>query len=132
MARVTGVGGVFLRSRDPKALATWYEKHLKIKLEPHGSAVMRWTDEVPVGTGTTAWATFAEDTTYFGPGKQAFMLNYRVDDLDTLLAELTAAGVTVDPHREAYGYGLFAWIVDCDGNRVELWQPLPKAPATSA
>jgi predicted enzyme related to lactoylglutathione lyase len=129
MARVTGVGGVLLRTKDPKALAAWYEKHLKIKLELHGGAVFRWADEVPKGTGTTAWGTFAEDTTYFGPRKQPYMINYRVDDLDALVAELSAAGVTVDPERQSYDFGHFAWIVDLDGNRVELWQPLEK-PST--
>ena len=128
MARVTGVGGVFLRSRDPKAMAKWYAEHLHIQLSDFNGSAFQWSDEVPAGTGMTAWSAFPEDTQYFGVdeqgSRQAVMINYRVDDLDALLTELTAAGVWVDPKREDYGYGRFAWIKDCDGNRVELWQPL--------
>ncbi len=124
MARVTGVGGVFIRSKDSKALAAWYAEHLGMVLEKWGSATLRWKDEVPPGTGVTAWSTFPSDTKYFGEGEQAVMINYRVDDLDALLAKLTAAGVWVDPDRQDEGYGKFAWIKDLDGNRVELWQPM--------
>ena len=83
-----------------------------------------WKDEVPKGTGTTAWSTFPDDTKYFGDDPRQTMINYRVDDLDALLEKLAAAGVWVDPKRQDEGYGKFAWIKDCDGNRVELWQPL--------
>jgi catechol 2,3-dioxygenase-like lactoylglutathione lyase family enzyme len=128
MARVTGIGGIFLRSRDPKALAAWYAEHLGIVLSDYGGATFLWSDEVPPTTGMTAWSTFPADTAYFGPGTaagpQAAMVNYRVDDLDALLAQLTAAGVWIDPKREDASYGRFAWITDLDGNRVELWQPL--------
>ena len=123
MARVTGVGGVFLRSKDPKALQTWYVEHLGFVATDYGVA-FEWSDEVPAGTGTTAWSAFPQDTKYFGHGEQAAMINYRVDDLDAMLATLGAAGVWIDPHREDAVYGRFAWIKDCDGNRVELWQPL--------
>ncbi len=124
MARVTGVGGVFLRTADPKATAKWYAEHLGIQLSDFNGASFMWKDEVPEGTGMTAWSAFPQDTSYFGDGGQAFMINYRVDDLDALLEKLKAAGVWVDPNREDYGYGRFAWIKDGDGNRVELWQPL--------
>lgn len=131
MARVTGIGGIFLRARDPKSLSAWYAKHLGIQLNDWGGAAFRWSDEVPATTGTTAWSLFSEDTTYFGPGSekgpQQAMVNYRVDDLDALLAQLAAADVTIDPHRENADYGRFAWIVDPEGNRIELWQPLPTA-----
>ncbi|HLI75304.1 MAG TPA: VOC family protein [Acidobacteriaceae bacterium] len=126
MARVTGIGGVFLRSGDPARLAKWYAEHLGIKLAHGNAAVMDWTDEVPAGTGTTAWSVFPQDTKYFGTEQtppQAVMINYRVDDLDSLLETLASAGVWIDPHREAHEYGSFAWIRDCDGNRLELWQP---------
>jgi predicted enzyme related to lactoylglutathione lyase len=83
-----------------------------------------WKDEVPAGTGATAWSTFADDTKYFGDDPRQAMINYRVDDLDGLLTQLAAAGVWIDPTRQDEGYGKFAWIKDCDGNRVELWQPL--------
>ena len=124
MARVTGVGGVFLRSKDPKALAAWYAEHLGITLEDYGGASLKWSDEVPPGTGQTVWCTFAHDTDYFGEGQQAVMINYRVDDMDALLAQLSAAGVWIDPKRQDESYGRFAWVKDLDGNRLELWEPL--------
>lgn len=124
MARVTGIGGIFLRARDPKALAAWYAQHLGIELSDYGGATFLWTDEVPATTGMTTWSLFPEDTPYFGSSGQRAMVNYRVDDLDALLAQLTAAGVTIDPHRDDASYGRFAWIVDPEGNRLELWQPL--------
>ena len=125
MARVTGIGGVFLKAADPKALTAWYVQHLGIALTAYGGIEFRWTDEVPAGTGVTAWSTFPADTTYFGTGPQTAMVNYRVDDLDGLLAELEAAGVPIDPKRDNYDFGRFAWITDPEGNRIELWQPLP-------
>lgn len=121
MAKVTGVGGVFLRSKDPKALGAWYAKHLGIEVGEYGATFM-WKDEKE--TGMTAWNPFPQDTTYFGEGNQAVMINYRVDDLDALLANLAAAGVWIDEKRQNESYGKFAWIKDCDGNRLELWQPL--------
>ena len=124
MARVTGIGGVFIRSQDPKALSEWYAKHLGIALEDYGGASLKWDDEVPAGTGMTVWSTFPADTEYFGDAKQAVMINYRVDDIDALITKLTEAGVWVDPKRQDESYGRFAWIRDLDGNRLELWQPL--------
>jgi predicted enzyme related to lactoylglutathione lyase len=128
MARVTGIGGIFLRARDPKSLNAWYTKHLGIQLSEYGGATFLWTDEVPATTGSTTWSLFPEDTKYFGPGDergpQQVMVNYRVDDLDALLAQLATEGVTIDPKREDADYGRFAWIVDPEGNRIELWQPL--------
>jgi len=124
MARVTGIGGVFLRSNNPKAMAKWYSENLGITLSDFNGTGFQWADEVPAGTGMTAWSAFPQDTSYFGDGPQQTMINYRVDDLDALLATLSAAGVWIDPKREDYAYGRFAWIKDCDGNRLELWQPL--------
>jgi predicted enzyme related to lactoylglutathione lyase len=132
MARVTGVGGVFLRSKDANALARWYAEHLGVKLSDFNGSSFQWSDEVPAGTGMTAWSAFPLETKYFGEGQQAVMINYRVDDLDEMLTALGAAGVWVDPHREDHIYGRFAWIKDCDGNRVELWQPLVMSEETTA
>jgi predicted enzyme related to lactoylglutathione lyase len=128
MARVTGIGGVFFKAQDPKALSAWYAEHLGIKLNDWGGASFDWSDEVPATTGTTAWSLFPQNTKHFGPGDQASMINYRVDDLDALIEQLRAAGVTIDPKREDASFGKFAWIVDPEGNRVELWEPLVEKP----
>ena len=107
MARVTGVGGVLIRSADPDRLTAWYAEHLGIVVGEYGVS-FAWSDEVPKGTGVTAWSVFPADTEYFGPGQQAVMIDYRVDDLDGMLASLAAAGVWIDPHREDADYGRFA------------------------
>jgi predicted enzyme related to lactoylglutathione lyase len=132
MARVTGIGGIFLKARDPKALEAWYAKHLGFQLASWGGAVFQWSDEVPAATGQTAWSLFPEATKHFGPGPQTAMVNYRVDDLDALLVDLEAAGVPIDADRPSEPYGKFAWITDPEGNRVELWQPIADEPAEDA
>lgn len=119
MAKAVGVGGVFLKARNPKELASWYAKHLGI---PSGEGATLMFDG-PESMGMTIFAQFPADTTYFGNGPQQVMVNFRVDDLDGLLTQLEAAGVTIDPKREDFAYGKFAWIWDPEGNRVELWQP---------
>ena len=126
MARVTGIGGVFLKAKDPKALAAWYAKHLNVTLSPWGGAKFLWSDDVPPGTGSTAWNLFPADTKYFGAGPQTAMVNYRVDDLDGMLKQMAADGVTIDPKRDDGDFGKFAWVTDPEGNRIELWQPLVK------
>jgi len=123
MARITGIGGVFIKSKDPKRLTAWYTEHLGAPATEWG-VNFDWKDEVPAGTGQTAWSAFPEDTKHFGESGQTAMINYRVDDLDALLTKLEAAGVWIDPKRMDEVYGKFAWIQDCDGNRVELWQPI--------
>ena len=117
MAQATGIGGVFLRARDPKALYAWYEKHLGLPLS-HGSFAIPAEHE----RAMIAFAFFGEKDAYF-PTTQPAMINLQVDDLDKLLDQLAAAGITVDPKRENFEYGKFAWITDPEGNRVELWQP---------
>ncbi len=128
MPRVTGIGGVFLRSPDPKRLTAWYAQHLGVTVASYGAVTFEWTDEVPPGTGSTSWTAFPQDTPYFGnnapAAPQQVMINYRVDDLDALLKNLQDAGIWIDPERQDAEYGKFAWIKDCDGNRLELWQPL--------
>ena len=124
MARVTGIGGVFLKAKDPKALAAWYKEHLGVPVGEYGFANFEWSDEVPAGTGQTTWSLFKAETTHFGPGPQTAMVNYRVDDLDGILEQLAAAGATIDPKRDEADYGKFAWAFDPEGNRFELWQPL--------
>ena len=119
MARAIGVGGIFLKARDPKALSAWYAEHLGIPSQDGGTLAF----DGPDAAGMTVFAHFPQDTRYFGTGEQQVMVNFRVDDLDGLLHKLEAAGVRIDPRREDYAYGRFAWIWDPEGNRVELWQP---------
>ncbi len=128
MARVTGIGGVFLKAKDPKALSAWYAANLGIQLSDYGGATMLWSDEVPATTGSTTWSLFPAESKYFGDGAQTAMVNYRVDDIDGVLAQLEAAGARIDPKREDASYGRFAWAWDPEGNRFELWQPLADEP----
>jgi predicted enzyme related to lactoylglutathione lyase len=123
MARVTGIGGVFFKADDPEKLYQWYEQHLGIKRESGVVAFPRRDAENPDGEGVTAWAIFRKDSTYFDPSRAQVMINYRVDNLDALLESLRAAGVEIDPKREDYDYGRFAWIIDPEGNKIELWEP---------
>lgn len=126
MARITGVGGVFVRSPDPVALAAWYAKHFGVPTERYGGATFHWTASTSDGVhGSTTWAPFPADTRYFGSQTQQAMVNFRVDDLDGLLTALRAAGVEVLDELEDSEYGRFGWCVDLDGNRIELWQPAP-------
>ena len=117
MAQATGIGGIFLRARDPKALYAWYEKNLGLPLQYGSFAIPAEKERAMI-----AFAFFKETDTYF-PTSQPAMINLQVDDLDKLLEQLAAAGVPVDPKRENADYGKFGWITDPEGNRVELWQP---------
>lgn len=121
MAKAVGIGGVFLRARDPESLARWYAEHLGIAVE--GAGVLFF--DGPDSMGRTVFAHFPADTPYFGSASQPAMLNFRVDDLDALIAKLAGAGIRIDSHREDHEYGRFAWIWDLEGNRVELWEPAP-------
>ncbi|MBP2339078.1 putative enzyme related to lactoylglutathione lyase [Saccharothrix coeruleofusca] len=126
MAKVTGIGGVFLRSRNPARLAGWYREHLGVPMSDHGTVTFHWddsaTDDHP---GTTTFALFAQDSDYFGEPGQRAMLNLRVDDLHDLLGRLRARGVEVLPDTEDSEFGRFGWCVDPEGNRIELWEPAP-------
>jgi catechol 2,3-dioxygenase-like lactoylglutathione lyase family enzyme len=124
MKRVTGIGGIFFKSRDPKALGTWYRDHLGIDLEDWGGSVFHWKGpDNPEGVGTTVWSPFAADTEYFAPSTASFMINYRVEDLDAVLQALRSEGVQVDEKVEESEFGKFGWVIDPDGNKLELWQP---------
>lgn len=126
MKRVTGIGGVFFKSKDPKALGAWYRTHLGINVEEWGGAAFKWSGpDNPECSGTTIWTAFAADTNYFLPSAAPFMINYRVDDLHALLAALRREGVQVEEKVEESEYGKFGWIMDPEGNKVELWQPPP-------
>ncbi|WP_109124045.1 VOC family protein [Dyella sp. C11] len=120
MAKVIGFGGIFFKAKDPKALNAWYGKHLGLNIEKWGGA--RFEDDA-TRHGYIAWSPFSADTKYFEPSTQPFMMNFRVDDLHALLAQLRADGVTVDDRVDESEFGRFGWIMDPEGNRVELWQP---------
>jgi predicted enzyme related to lactoylglutathione lyase len=125
MARVTGIGGVFLKCQgDRAALAAWYQKHLGLPLETWGGAILRWPDDTAGDQGLTVWSLAEHDSQWFSPSESAFMINYRVDDLGELLAQLKAGGVDVVAGPESHENGKFAWIMDPDGNKVELWEPM--------
>jgi len=125
MAKITGVGGVFFKSKsDNAALAAWYQKHLGMPLEPWGGAALRWPDDRAGDKGVTAWHVAARDSTWFSPSTSSFMINYRVDNLDEMLVQLRAAGVAIIEGPESHENGKFAWIMDPDENKVELWEPM--------
>jgi catechol 2,3-dioxygenase-like lactoylglutathione lyase family enzyme len=122
--RVTGIGGIFFKAKDPATLATWYREHLGIDSND-GYADFPWRDaDRPDEVGRTVWSLFPADTDYFKPSKQPFMINYRVSNLPRMLDQLRRKGVVVEK-VENYDYGSFAWVMDPEGNRIELWQPPP-------
>lgn len=124
MVKVTGIGGVFFKSRDPKGLADWYREHLGLEVEDWGGVNFHWRDP----GGFTVWSPFREDTNYFDPSDRSFMINFRVDDLDAMLQRLREAGVQVEERVEEYDYGRFGWFVDPEGTRIELWEPKDAGP----
>lgn len=123
MKRVTGVGGIFFKSKDPKALAEWYRVHLGMAIEDWGGVAFRWSDDPSSANGTTIWSPFKSDTTYFDPSPASFMINFRVSDLSALLAALRSEGCNVLEKFEESEYGKFGYVLDPEGNKLELWQP---------
>jgi glyoxylase I family protein len=117
--KVTGIGGVFFRARDPKALADWYEKHLGVTKTPTSYDAQPWTQQA----GATVFAPFASTTTYFGRPEQGWMINFRVRDLDAMVRQLRDAGIEVKVDPETYPNGRFARVHDPEGNPIELWEP---------
>lgn len=124
MKKVTGIGGIFFKSKDPEAIKAWYQQHLGIPVEPYGT-VFEWRHaDDSDKKGTTVWNPFKESTKYFEPSEKPFMINYRVEDLEALLVELRAGGVTILDEIAVYDYGKFVHILDPEGNKIELWEPL--------
>ena len=124
MAKITGIGGVFIRSTsDKKALADWYRDKLGLKFEDWGGSIINWTDDAKVDGGMTVWSTADADSKWFAPSESSFMINYRIDDMDGMLAQLKEAGVEIIKGPDTDFNGKFAWIMDPDGNKVELWEP---------
>ena len=123
MKRVTGIGGVFFKSTDPKKTNEWYIKHLGIDVSAYG-ANFEWREkDNKEKIGSTAWNAFKQDTKYFEPSKKEFMINYRVENMEWLVEELKKEGVTICDSIETYDYGKFVHIMDNDGNKVQLWEP---------
>lgn len=124
MRRVTGIGGIFFHANDPVALRAWYQKHLGIDVQEWGGAAFDWTDAAgkPTG-GTTAWTVFPAGGKSFAPSKASFMINYRVEDLVALLTALRDEGCNVLEKTDDSEFGKFGWVIDPEGNKVELWQP---------
>lgn len=122
MTRVTGIGGIFIRAQDPKALGDWYKTHLGIDVQGWGGTSFRWVDAdgEPVA-GTTVWSV--GDGSYFSPSNAGFMVNYRVANLDALLSQLRAEGCQVMDQTDESEFGKFGWVMDPEGNKVELWEP---------
>ena len=124
MARVTGIGGVFFKSRGAgQDLSAWYEKHLGMQRDEFGGVILNWPDDTAEDKGMTVWHTADQDSTWFSPSESAFMINYRVDDLEALLEQLSTEGIEIQQGPEYHENGVFAWIMDPDGNKVELWEP---------
>lgn len=123
MARVVGIGGVFFKADNPAELQAWYEDHLGLAPDADGYMVIRWGAGGVEDSGSTVWAPFPADTDYMGPNENRWMVNYRVDDLDQLLAELRASGVEVEEQMVEDENGRFGWCWDPEGNKVELWEP---------
>lgn len=124
MKRVTGIGGIFFTAKDAPALQAWYKRHLGIDVQEWGGTAFRWTDDRgdPVG-GTTIWSVGPAQDGYFAPSKAPFMVNYRVDDARALAKLLKEEGCNVLDRIDESEFGIFAWVIDPEGNKVELWQP---------
>lgn len=124
MAKVTGVGGVFFQAKGAAAdIKAWYATHLGIELDDFGGSVMQWTNDTAEDDGITVWHVAESDSEWFSPSKSSFMINYRVDDMAGMVAQLKSAGVDILQGPEYHENGVFAWIMDPDGNKVELWEP---------
>ncbi len=123
--RVTGIGGLFFKTKDPKAAKDWYQKHLGFNTDDYGSTF--WWKNKEGQDCSTQWSPFPAESEYFEPSKKDFMFNYRVEDLEALLKVLKEEGVTIIGDMETYEYGKFAWILDNDQNKIELWEPVDAA-----
>ena len=126
MKRVTGIGGIFFKAKDAPALQAWYKQHLGLDVQVWGGAAFDWADAdgKPVA-GTTTWCIHPQDSNHFAPGSASFMVNYRVEDLHALVKALKDEGCHVLDQTDESEYGKFAWVMDPEGNNVELWQPPP-------
>jgi predicted enzyme related to lactoylglutathione lyase len=124
MAKVTGIGGVFFKARhDNKALREWYKTHLGLELADWGGAVLEWPQDLAEDKGATVWHVAEPATDWFSPSEASFMINYRIDDMDGMITQLKAGGVAIHKGPEYHENGAFLWVIDPDGNKLELWEP---------
>ena len=123
--RVSGIGGIFFKTKDPKTTKDWYNKHLGLNTDQWGSTF--WWKDKEGNDCSTQWSPMKEDTDYYEPSKKQFMINYRVENLEELLEELKKEGVEIVGEMQTFDYGKFGWIMDPDGNKIELWEPNDKA-----
>lgn len=124
MKKVTGIGGIFFKSSDPVKIKEWYHKHLGLTIDAYGSPFEFRSASNPEEINYLQWSPFEKDTKYFEPSKKDFMINYRVDDLESLVEELQKQGVTLCDEIQSFDYGKFIHIMDPDGNKIELWEPV--------
>src|ERR1700722_14715243 len=124
MARITGIGGVLFKAKtDEKALRAWYKKNLGLKLEDWGGGALEWSEDKAEDKGVTAWMLAGPSSKWFSPSESSFMINYRIDNMDEMIAQLKNGGVGIFKGPEFHENGVFAWVMDPDGNKVELWEP---------
>lgn len=123
MKKVTGIGGIFFKCKDPNKVKEWYQKHLGLNTNPYGASFEWYQDADSTKKGLTQWTPFPETTKYFDPSTKDFMINYRVENLVELVEELKKEGVTVVDQIETFDYGKFVHIIDVEGNKIELWEP---------
>jgi predicted enzyme related to lactoylglutathione lyase len=124
MKKVTGIGGIFFKCKDPKAITEWYKKHLGFDTTPYGTSFEWRQADDSAKKGLTQWNPFAENTKYFEPSTKDFMINYRVENLTELVEQLKKEGVTIVDKIETYDYGKFVHILDAEGNKIQLWEPV--------
>jgi len=122
--RVTGVGGIFFKCQDPDQIKAWYQTHLGLDTDKYGTAFEFRKSDQPEEKGFLQWSPFSADTQYFKPSEKDFMINYRVENLEGLVQVLKEEGVTICDEIETYDYGKFVHILDCEGNKIELWEPV--------
>jgi predicted enzyme related to lactoylglutathione lyase len=132
MSRVVGIGGIFIKAKDPDGLRAWYRQHLGMNIEEWGGMVFSWSSpDGPGASGATIWSVFEEGSDYFAHSSARFMVNYIVKDLHAVLAALRSEGCNVDTKTEESEHGKFGWVMDPEGNRIELWEPPSHAPGRS-
>lgn len=124
MKKVTGIGGIFFKTKDPQRMKEWYSKNLGLATNEYGSVFEFRESDKPENKAYSVWSPFKEDTDYFQPSGKDFMINYRVENIEKLVEELRAAGVTICDEIESYEYGKFVHILDPENNKIELWEPV--------